>query len=110
MLKHSTHNNYLFAAVLVKGGRVISTGVNKMAAPKRFTRPHRKNMALHCEISAILGLDKSKTKNTTLVINGTTAAGNLACTKPCQTCLTALETAGVRRIVYMDKGTVREIV
>lgn len=109
ILKHSNHKKYLMGAVVVKSGRILSTGINKMAAPKRYTRPHRPMMHLHAEIDALAGLSKEATKNAILYINGKTAAGSDMTTKPCKTCSEFAAIMGIRRIVYLDKGKIKEI-
>lgn len=97
------------AAIVSKGGRVLSVGVNKNSAPKRFTRPHREGMSLHAEIDALLGLDKAKTRGATLIVVGETVAGNkMATTRPCLTCEKICATMGIKRVLYYDKGILKD--
>lgn len=92
----------------MKGGRLLAVGVNKTAAPKRFTKS-RPGMHLHSEINALTNLDRNKTKGATLYVNGYTTAGNEMTTKPCKECTNFIEVMGIKRIVYVDKGQVKEI-
>lgn len=102
MLKINQHPKYQIISLVVRGGRLLSVGTNKQAAPKRFTKPHRQSMSLHSEIDAILGLSKESTKGSTLYIIGQTAKGNKMNVKPCLTCQKVCDTLGLKRIVYQD--------
>lgn len=95
-------------SIVTKGGRVLSVGTNKVNAPKRFTS-QRPGMHLHAEIDSLLGLSKDKTKNSTIYICGETAAGNLMNTKPCNSCVGFATQMGVKRVVYMDNGNLKEL-
>lgn len=97
-------------AIVVKGNRLLSIGINSLNAPKRFTRPHRDNMHLHAEVDALLNLDRNKTRGATIFIYGQTAAGNeMSSTSPCNTCINMIDTMGIKRVVYMEKGLVKEL-
>ena len=98
--------------LIVKGGRLISSGVNKEGAPKHFVKQYRENLALHAEVHSVLGLPKSVTKNATAYICGVTAKklNKLLC-KPCPSCLGCLIEMKVKRIVYHDQeGNLHEFV
>ena len=109
VLRMSTHPRYKIGAVLVKGGRVISLGVNKIGSHKRFITPHRNNYSHHAEVDAILNISKESSRGATLVVAGQTASGSLINVKPCYTCSKLLNLAMVKRIVYLDKDQVKEI-
>lgn len=109
MTKLSSHPKYKMSSAIVKGNRLISVGINKVAAPKRFIKRHRENMALHAEIDALLGIDKERLKNATLYITGETAAGNSMITKPCVTCLNFINQMNIERVVYLNKDELLEI-
>lgn len=107
--KASNHNRYHMSCVVVKGGRLISIGVNKLNSPKRFTI-QRPCMRLHAEIDALLGISKPAAKNSTAYITGFTAAGNdLKSSAPCQSCLQFLDSMGIKRVVYTENGNTKEL-
>jgi deoxycytidylate deaminase len=108
MLKTSQHHKYKISCLIVKGGNLISVGINKDSAPKRFYKKHRPEMKLHSEVDAILGLDKSVTKGSTAYIAGCTTAGNPMISRPCTTCKSVLDYMKVRRIVYQDMRDIKE--
>jgi deoxycytidylate deaminase len=108
MLKTSQHPKYRMSCLIVKGGNLISVGINKDSAPKRFYKKHRPEMKLHSEVDAILGLDKSVTKNSTAYVAGCTAAGSDMISRPCDTCKSVLDYMKVKRIVYLDMKEIKE--
>ena len=105
----SKHPRYLFGALVVKGGNVLSIGVNSLNAPKRFFKPHRDNMHLHAEVAALCGISKDRSKGSTLYLGGLSAAGNEVNTMPCKTCLKAIDTMLIKRVVYSDNGQIKEL-
>ncbi len=108
MVSLSEHPRYRLAAVVSRAGRVISVGVNKVSAPKRFTK-QRPGMHLHAEIAALFNLPKDQAKGAVITIAGITAAGNQMNTKPCRICENAIESMGLKRIVYLDGNIVKEL-
>ncbi len=107
--KLSTHHKYRYGSIIVKAGNVLGMGINSLNAAKTFTKPHRHNMHLHSEVDALLGLDRDKVKNSTVYVIGLTAAGNSINAKPCSTCRSFLDTMKVKRVVYMDIDTIKEL-
>ena len=104
LLKLSLHSRYQMIALLYKGGRLISVGVNKEeAAPKTYIKDRRANLHLHAEISALHGIDKKDCKNGTIYVVGKTRAENFLMSKPCWICLNWMYNMGIKRIVYHDR-------
>lgn len=111
MSRASNHHRYLFCCLIVKGGRLISVGINKdQSAPKIYARPDRPNMNLHSEISACHNIDRRELKNATAYIGGISKTGGKILTKPCRMCYSWLQTMGIKRIVFIDKlGELQEV-
>lgn len=111
MSKASNHHKYLFCCAIVKGGRLISIGINKdQSAPKLYAKPNRPNMNLHSEIAACHGIDKKEIKNATAYIGGMSKSEKRILTKPCSVCYNWLKTMGIRRIVYQERtGELNEV-
>lgn len=99
LLKFSNHSRYNMACVLLRGSNIISFGVNKETSPKKYVRSEFK-IGHHCEIDAINGMAKNKTKGCTLIIVGETVVGTQILTKPCPSCYTALCAAGIKKVYY----------
>lgn len=101
----SQHPRYKFGCVIYKSARVISIGVNKdNAAPKRWVKQHRPNMNLHAEIDALLGLTKEQTKNAIMYVYGSAKL-----TSPCESCQTAINQMGIKKVVFVDNNKYREL-
>lgn len=107
----STHHKYYFGCVIYKSNRVMSVGINKdNSAPKQWTKQTRPNMSLHAEIDALLNLTKDQCKNAVMYVYGKTRKrSNCFVSKPCDSCLLAIDKMGIKRVVYMSKGELQEI-
>lgn len=98
--------NQTLAACIVKSNRVSSFGVNK-----RKTHPLQVKYArnpdaiyLHAEIDAIKNFLKENSvgdlRNSTLYIARTKKDGSEGLSKPCKGCMRAIETFGIKKVVY----------
>jgi tRNA(Arg) A34 adenosine deaminase TadA len=99
----STYGNYRHGAVLVKGGNVISIGFNRNSHctfAQRFRKEQEGNATLHAELSAILGLDKSQTRNADIYVVRVGNLGDFKMSKPCPMCFQALKFVGVSRAFF----------
>lgn len=87
-------------SVIVKGGRVIGTGMNKERNhPKIVSSEHIKtDCSVHAEIDA---LKKAKdTNGATVYIARVNKKGQARDSKPCSRCYSALRSNGIKKIVY----------
>lgn len=102
--KHSDHPTHQLGAVITRGNKVISLGFNKN---KTHTRSNHAWKRLHAEISAII---KSKEDLTgcTIYVYRETKLGNLGMARPCPSCLSAIQEAGIKRICYSTENGYRE--
>ena len=90
---------YKMACVVVKGGKVISSGTNKpaLAAPKDSR--YNLGQGIHAELAAVLKANTSL-RGCTAYIAGWTKGNNLVCSKPCDLCYTVLKEAGIKIAYY----------
>lgn len=98
--------------MLVKGGRVISTGYNKYVNPPHLfpdKSPNedgysefRQHSSIHAEIDAIRGVDPEIVRGATIYVARVTHGGGVGLSRPCENCTNALIDAGVRKVVYTD--------
>ena len=91
-------------ALLVSGGRIINSGHNRnkyCSFGQRF-RGHGRGLAtVHAEISAVLGVDRSKTAGSDLFV----AREGRKLSKPCDMCIDVLRFVGISRVYYsMEDG------
>lgn len=108
----SSHSRYLLSAILVRGSRILSIGINKdNAAIKPYIRKTRPNINLHAEVDCLAGITKDQSYKTTLYITGYTAAGNnLKSSRPCTSCLGFIEAMKVKKVVYTEEGEIKELI
>lgn len=87
-------------SVIVKGGRVIGTGINKERNhPRYVSSEHIKtDCSVHAEIDA---LKKTRDANgATVYIARVNKKGQARDSKPCARCYSALKSNGIKQIVY----------
>jgi len=87
-------------SVIVKGGRVISTGINKERShPRIVSAEHiKKHCSVHAEIDAI-----KKAKNVsgaTIYVARINKRGQQRDSRPCSSCLESIRRNGIKKIVY----------
>lgn len=105
--KHSDHPAHQLGAVIVKGNKIISLGYNKN---KTHTKSNHAWKRLHAEISAIIKCREDLT-GTTIYVYRETKNGDLGMARPCSSCLSAIQEAGIKRICYStDNGYKEELV
>lgn len=99
------------AAVLSKGSKIISVGINKPNSyHKHFVKPEHDRMALHAEVSCLYNVKKDQAKGCTLYVFGETAGGNNMLTKPCFSCTVLAKQMGVKKVIYEDReGSLQSI-
>jgi tRNA(Arg) A34 adenosine deaminase TadA len=94
------------AAVIVKGGKVVSIGRNK---PKLnlFTvyNAHHKNIvSTHAEIDAILRVRKKiNLRGADMYVARVKRTGGCGLAAPCEMCRKAIQQYGIRRVFYTDE-------
>lgn len=87
-------------SVIVKGGRVISTGINKERShPRIVSSEHIKDhCSVHAEIDAI-----KKARNVsgaTIYVARINKKGAARDSRPCKRCFETIKSNGIKKIVY----------
>jgi len=93
-------------AWIVKGGCVLSIGhnnYNRLLYPYKKKNGYNESAGIHAEMSAIKKISKISLKDSTIIINGVTKAGNKIFTKPCQSCMKAIKAVGIKKVIYFDQ-------
>lgn len=105
--KNSDFPTYKHAAVIVRGGRIISIGINKLR-PGIAKHPAYAKKAHHSELDAVLGIDPDILRGSTIYIAGISSrSGNLVTSKPCECCQQMLRDYNIKTAVYhTGEGTV----
>lgn len=96
----SPARNYMFGAIVVKSGRIVSTGTNNpQKTHPRAGYPRR----IHAEIQVLLGTDDLK--GATMYLVRVTNGGKEALSKPCQNCLREIKKSGLKSVIFsLGKG------
>ena len=89
-------------AVLAKGSKVLSLGVNKNQfssfAAKFKKEPE--HATVHAELGCILRVDRGSTSGATIYVVRINSQGEWRLSKPCCMCQTAMRHVGIRRVIY----------
>lgn len=88
-------------AVIVKSGRVLSTGCNEI----RYSR-ELKNPTVHAEEAAILKLLKAKRLSdlagADIYVSRVTTSGNCRLARPCSRCMGLIKSVGLSKVIYTN--------
>lgn len=87
-------------AVIVKGGRVISIGINKNRNhPTIVSSEHIKtHCSVHAEVDALRKVKNAK--GATIYVARVNKRGQDRLSRPCDRCHKAIKDAGIRKVVY----------
>ena len=107
--KKSKHKQHRMGAVIVKGGRIISFGHNKLRPSKEL-----KTETIHAEEDAVLNAIKASgfqhLPGSKIYITRYTKGGKIGLSLPCSRCSALLSSVGVSRVYYTnDDGNVSSI-
>jgi pyrimidine deaminase RibD-like protein len=98
----SSDCNFKHGAVIVRGGSVISTGINRFKNHPMTVSPEhiKKWCSVHAEMDAIRKLKDAK--GATIYVARIGKMGNQALSRPCNNCYHAIKKAGITKIVYTN--------
>lgn len=95
---------YKHGAVIVKGGRILSTGINKFKNdPKVFNEDIKKikdSSHVHAEVDAIRKV--SDVRGAKIYIARVNKNGGRGLSRPCDSCYNEIINAGITKIVYTN--------
>ncbi len=99
--------SYRHGAIIVSGGRIISTGYNKYGSSKigREIYPKNRDPTIHAELKAILNttnLDILKGSTLYSARAGRGKNNNYCISTPCPSCVFVMKRFGIKKIVYYD--------
>jgi len=95
--------DYRHGAVLVKGGSVINTSMNKnsyCSFGMRFRKKDKGLATVHAELGAILGVDRKLTYGATVYVARIGKQEDYKLSKPCSMCKAAMQHVGIKRVVF----------
>jgi deoxycytidylate deaminase len=91
-------------ALVIKGGRVLSMGLNRVSAGKLKDRRYLHSM-VHAELDAILGVNPDDLKGATIYVAGVSKTGVTIKSEPCDICKSVLTDIGVRAVYSLEKDS-----
>jgi len=99
-LAKSSSCNQRHGAVIVKGGSVISTGINKFRNnPENIpTNLVKTSCSVHAEVDAIRKV--KDIKGATIYVARVNKAGQGVLSRPCDNCFEEIQKAGIRKVVH----------
>ena len=86
-------------AVIVRGGSVLSLGINKFKNNPQFILDYDE-CSTHAEIDAIRRAGDCK--GATIYVARVNKQSQTRLSRPCNRCYTAIKTAGIKKIVFTD--------
>lgn len=102
-LLRRTGNSFRMAAIIFKGKKLISEGVNNTRSYSKLKPEHVPFMrfpdSIHAEFDAIVGTDSSLDRSTLVVIR-TNRFNQLLLAKPCKKCEQLIGLTGIRNVWY----------
>lgn len=102
-IEKSKNPNYKFGAVIFKNGRIISSGHNEFRSSSIPTKYKKFSDSLHAEQSALLGVDWTILKNSSILVMKTNKSGNFSISFPCKYCYNSLVYVGIKWLFYINR-------
>lgn len=91
-------------AVVFKGKRIYGSGHNDVRSSSISNKYKKWEESLHAEQSALLNLDWSKLKGTSILVYRANKEGKLGMAKPCPMCRKLIEYVGIKNIYYTNEA------
>lgn len=89
------------AAVIFKGKRILSVGINQIRSAKRLPDRYMEwECSLHAEMSAILKCKISSCKRASILVVRQNKNGVLGMARPCEYCYASLTDANFKEMYY----------
>ncbi len=102
LARESNHPKHKLGCVIVKGGRIVSSGFNRINVHNSRHNYRRYVCSIHAEQAAIR--PNSSYDGASLYVARIGRAGNYLLSKPCEHCLNLIKSVGIRKIFYTDSN------
>lgn len=108
LAEKGTYRRARHGAIIVKNGRIIARGINKLRTSAKIIGQEQfnRNGTLHAEISAMRQVSPENLRGATIFIARILRNGEQAMSKPCPRCLEAIKKAGIKRIYYTIESVI----
>jgi deoxycytidylate deaminase len=114
-LTYSSKHRNPMAAIITRGNRIFSTGVNRYGTHPKQKNPHSNRLcnSIHCELAAIIAfgrlLEKDFPEDATIHICRRRSDESAGLAFPCRCCVDILKVLDIRRVVYSKSAFVGEV-
>lgn len=100
--KLSKHRRHKVGAIITKGSRILSVGINKVKTHPLQHNTHTKKhgKSIHAELSAILGLSTNQRRGSTIYVARLLADESYGLAKPCSYCMALIEEVEIKKVVW----------
>lgn len=99
-LAHLSEERQRHGSAIYKGGSLISVGVNVVKNDPYIIGDAASNPNHHAETMAIRAAGTSDLRGATLYVARINRIGKPMMSRPCRTCMEAIELAGIKKLVY----------
>lgn len=87
-------------AVVYKGGRILSVGINKSHVNNKWLEGHPLPFTTHAEVSSLAKLSDKMTQGSVVYVARILRSGGVGYSRPCNACAKYLIKRGVKEVVY----------
>lgn len=99
-VERSSHEQFKISAVIFKGPRILSSGVNGIRSCSKINKKFQEyENSLHAEQSCILNARRDL-KGTSMLVLRVNKHGEFRMAKPCEMCRGFIEAVGIKEIYY----------
>ena len=112
-IKVSQLSNHKFkiGAVISKGRRIISFGINKYKSHPKQINPHTKQQgtSIHAELDALIRAPYPLINNSSIYIARLLRNGETGYCRPCSSCIILLKQYGIKKMIYtLENDEIKE--
>jgi deoxycytidylate deaminase len=114
-IAQKSEHHYPIGAAVVKGNRVLATGVN-LYKSHPLQEAYEKDgdiidsSSIHAEVAAIRKLPRNILEGATIYVARLLANGSNGLSKPCSGCMMRIKKSGIKKVVYTTNGSYESIV
>lgn len=103
-LAEMSTEKFRHGAIIMKGGSVISVGVNRARNHPSVVSHPKQEAAVHAEVAAIKSARGADLRGAVIYVARVLRDGSPAMSKPCEYCQEAIAAAGIKKVFYTIDG------
>ena len=101
-----SEHKFKIGAILTRGRRIISCGVNKYKSHPKQINPHTKALgtSIHAELDCIIKAPYPMISGSSIYVARLLRDGTPGYCRPCESCISLLKEYGIKKITYTLEG------